>query len=354
MAPAPPSLCRERARPPRQFRGSRAEIVIDGKLDEPVWSRATRLTGFWQYQPVDGRPAEDETEILAWYAPDAIYFGIIAHDRNPSSIRATVADRDNIDNDDYVVLDLDTFHDRRRAFFFAVNPLGVQSDGVRSEGSGQVSSLIPGSTDVNPDYTWDSKGRITDRGYEVEIRIPFRNLRYRGSGPQTWGFNATRMVQRTGYTNTWTDVRRASASFLGQEGALGGLHDLRHGVTVEAQPFVTATANGSRGCHQRGVPPRRRESGCRPEPPPGVQQLRARRHRQPRLQPGRERRGTGDGERALRPLLPGEATLLSGGDRAVRLPPDAGVHPPHRGSQGRRQAHRQVRPAGRGAPDGGG
>jgi uncharacterized protein DUF5916 len=221
-------------------------MQIDGKLDEPVWSQATRLTGFWQYQPVDGRPAEEETEVLVWYAPDAIYFGVIAHDRSPAAIRATVADRDNIDNEDYVVLDLDTFHDRRRAFFFAVNPLGVQADGVRSEGAGQVSSLIPGSIDKNPDFTWDSKGRITDRGYEIEIRIPFRSLRYPGSGPQTWGFNVTRVVQRTGYTDTWTDVKRADASFLGQEGALGGLHDMRHGVTVEAQPFVTATANGSR------------------------------------------------------------------------------------------------------------
>src|SRR4051812_46560182 len=155
---------------------------IDGTLDEPVWARATRLTGFWQYQPVDGRRAEQDTDILAWYSTDAVYFGIIAHDKNPASIRATVADRDSIDNDDYVVLDLDTFHDRRRAFFFGVNPLGIQSDGVRSEGAGQVSSLIPGSTDANPDFTWQSKGRITNRGYEVEIRIPFRSLRYPGSG----------------------------------------------------------------------------------------------------------------------------------------------------------------------------
>ena len=223
-----------------------SEIQIDGKLDEPVWSKATRLTGFWQYQPVDGRRAEEETEVLAWYAPDAIYFGIIAHDRNPAAIRSTVADRDNIDNDDYVVLDLDTFHDRRRAFFFAVNPRGVQADGVRSEGAGQVSSLIPGSVDKNPDFTWESKGRITDRGYEIEIRIPFKSLRYPSGGPQDWGFNVTRVVQRTGYTDTWTDVRRANASFIGQEGAIGGLHDMRHGVTVEAQPFVTATADGIR------------------------------------------------------------------------------------------------------------
>jgi hypothetical protein len=223
-----------------------ATVKIDGVLDESTWSQATRLGGFWQYQPVDGRPAEEETEVLVWYAPDAIYFGILARDRRPAAIRATVADRDNIDSDDHVVIDIDTFHDRRRAFFFGVNPLGAQSDGVRSEGAGQVSSLIPGSTDLNPDFTWDSKGRITDRGYEVEIRIPFKSLRYPGGQSQSWGFNVTRVVQRTGYTDTWTDVRRANASFLGQEGAIGGLHDLKRGVAVDAQPFVTATADGSR------------------------------------------------------------------------------------------------------------
>jgi hypothetical protein len=223
-----------------------ASPQIDGRLDEPVWSQATRLTGFWQYQPVDGRLAEEQTEVLAWYAPDAIYFGIIAHDRSPSAIRATVADRDNIDNDDRVVIDLDTFHDRRRAFFFGVNPLGVQTDGVRSEGAGQASSPVPGSTDKNPDFTWDSKGHVTTQGYQIEIRIPFKSLRYPGSGPQTWGFNVTRVVQRTGYTDTWTDVRRANASFLGQEGAIAGLRDLKRGVAIEAQPFVTATADGRR------------------------------------------------------------------------------------------------------------
>ena len=223
-----------------------AEVRVDGTLDEPVWRQATRLTGFWQYQPVDGRPAEEATEVLVWYAPDAIYFGVIAHDKVPAAIRATVADRDKIDNDDYVVIDIDTFHDRRRAFFFGVNPLGVQSDGVRSEGAGQVSSLVPGSTDVNPDFTWESKGRVTGQGYQVEIRIPFKSLRYPAGQRQTWGLNVTRVVKRTGYTDTWTDVRRANASFLGQEGAIGGLHDLKRGVAVDAQPFVTATADGAR------------------------------------------------------------------------------------------------------------
>ncbi|MBL8979872.1 MAG: hypothetical protein JNM53_15765, partial [Gemmatimonadetes bacterium] len=84
-------------------------VLVDGRLDEPVWREAARLTDFHQYQPVDGRPAEEATEVLVWYAPTAIYFGIIARDRVPTGVRATVADRDNLDTDDRVTIFLDTF-----------------------------------------------------------------------------------------------------------------------------------------------------------------------------------------------------------------------------------------------------
>src|SRR5713101_3739971 len=117
-------------RPPRL----EATVVIDGVLDEPVWGAAARLTGFTQYRPVDGRPAADSTVVLVWYAPDAIYFGIRAYEAHGNVVRATLANRDNIDADDKIQILLDTFNDRRRALLFAVNPLGVQQDGVRSEG----------------------------------------------------------------------------------------------------------------------------------------------------------------------------------------------------------------------------
>ena len=105
-----------------------ASVDIDGLLDEAPWQQAARLGGFWQYEPVDGRPAVERTEVLVWYAPDAIYFGIMAYDHQPGGDPATRADQN--DNDDNVTIYLDTFNDRRRAFFFAVNPLGIQEDGV--------------------------------------------------------------------------------------------------------------------------------------------------------------------------------------------------------------------------------
>src|SRR5437764_1300416 len=109
-------------------------VHIDGVLDEATWQQAALLTGFTQYRPVDSRPAEDSTDVFAFYGPDAIYFGIRAYEAHGSVVRATLADRDNIDADDKIQILLDTFNDRRRALLFAVNPLGVQQDGLRSEG----------------------------------------------------------------------------------------------------------------------------------------------------------------------------------------------------------------------------
>ncbi|MGH7459502.1 MAG: DUF5916 domain-containing protein, partial [Longimicrobiales bacterium] len=221
-----------------------AAAVIDGKLSEPVWQQAARLGDFYQYQPVDGRKAEEQTEVLVWYAPDAIHFGIIASDRQPDAVRATRADRDNIEGEDHVIIYLDTFNDRRRAFFFAVNALGVQADGVRTEGATSAGRMFGGNTDYNPDYIFESKGERTATGYVVELRIPFKSLRYPTSGPQRWGLQVERLTQRTGYTDTWTDVRRAGASYLIQAGSIEGLRDLVRGVVMEAQPFLTTTSNG--------------------------------------------------------------------------------------------------------------
>jgi hypothetical protein len=223
-----------------------ADITVDGALTEAAWQSAARLTDFHQYEPVDGRPAEERTEVLVFYSARAIHFGIIANAKDPSTIRATVADRDNIGSDDRVTIYLDTFDDRRRAFMFGVNPLGVQEDGVRTEGAVSAGNIFGGSVDLNPDYLFESKGLITKEGYVVEVRIPFKSLRFPGSGPQRWGINIVRDVASSGYRDTWTDVRRASASFLAQSGRMEGIENVERGVVTEVQPFVTATLTGAR------------------------------------------------------------------------------------------------------------
>ena len=223
-----------------------AEVTVDGSLSEPVWARAARLTGFRQYEPVDGRPAEERTEARVFYSQDAIYFGVIAYAKTPGSVRATIADRDNLENDDRITIYLDTFNDKRRAFFFVVNPLGSQGDGMRTEGAASAGNIFGGNVDWNPDFRFDSKGQVTDSGYVVEVRIPFKSLRFPTGEPQTWGVNVVRNVQSTGFEDTWTDARRATASFLSEAGTLTGIADIERGITTEVQPFVTARWDGAR------------------------------------------------------------------------------------------------------------
>jgi hypothetical protein len=159
-----------------------AQITIDGVLDEPAWRDAAVLTGFSQYAPLDGLPAADSTQVLVWYSPTAIHFGIRAF-QPQGTVRATLADRDRISQDDNVQLYLGTFNDGRQATVFSVNPLGIQADGIIVErgttpggGFGGGIGAAREAPDLTPDFVYSSKGRVTDFGYEVEVRIPFKSL----------------------------------------------------------------------------------------------------------------------------------------------------------------------------------
>jgi hypothetical protein len=227
-----------------------AAVTVDGRLDEEVWRRAAVLRDFWQYLPNDDRSADDSTTVLVWYSPTAIYFGIRAY-QDSGTVRATLADRDKIGGDDWVDVVLDTFHDRRQALVFSVNPLGVQADGTLRDAARQtinfMSSAVTGAyaVDLSPDYVFESKGRLTSWGYEVEVRIPFKTLRYQARDSQDWGVNVIRMVQATGHLLTWTRVLQTEASFLGQGGTLAGLTGLERGLVLDVTPEATSTVTGA-------------------------------------------------------------------------------------------------------------
>jgi hypothetical protein len=223
---------------------------IDGVLDDAAWKSAAVLTDFSQYAPVDGRPAENRTDVLIWYSPTAIFFGIRAH-AQPGTLRATLANRDRISDDDHVQIYLSTFNDGRQALMFAVNALGAQADGTLVEGgttSGHGTEAVTTgreATDLSADFVFESKGRLTDYGYEVEVRIPFKTLRYQSREPQDWGLHVVRSVKSTGHEDSWVPARRAASSFLAQAGALKGFTDLRRGLVLDLTPVVTAKADGA-------------------------------------------------------------------------------------------------------------
>ena len=223
-----------------------AGVVIDGSFEEAQWSRAAVLSGFSEYAPVDGREADDTTIVFVWYSSRAIYFGVRALEHH-GPVHGSHANRDRIANDDWVEIFLDTFNDRRQALVFGVNPLGVQSDGTLIESQGGQRDTV----DLSADFVFQSSGRITPDGYDVEIRIPFKSIRYQPSRVQQWGINVVRRVQHSGHRQTWTAARLDAASFLAQSGTLQDLSDLDRAIVLDVNPELTAKATGS----QASVPP---------------------------------------------------------------------------------------------------
>lgn len=227
-----------------------ADVTVDGNLNEPVWQQAAVLTGFSEFSPHDGIPAADSTQVLVWYSPTAVYFGIRAFELHGTP-HSTLADRDKISADDNVQILLGTFHDHRQAYVFAVNPLGAQMDGTIVE---QGQSLTGGWTptlsgrvapDLSQDFVFSSKGRLTDYGYEVEIRIPLKSLKYQSGDEQSWDINVVRQVQHSGREDSWAPAKRAKNSFLAQAGSLDGLTGLSRGLVLDVNPSLTHKVTGA-------------------------------------------------------------------------------------------------------------
>jgi hypothetical protein len=224
-----------------QKAGSR--IKIDGVLDEEAWKYPEKIELPFEWMPGDNLPAPVRTECLVTYDRSKFYVAFRCFDPEPGNIRAHFMDRDSIDTfiqDDYVSFVIDTFDDRRRAFQFRVNPLGVQVDGVLSE--------LEGYEDFSWDTIWESAGRITSSGYVVEAAIPFNQLRFpKEKGTQTWGFEANRSYPRIDRHRLISHVQdRNKSCLLCQMNKLTGFSGISPGKNLEFDPTVTASRTDKR------------------------------------------------------------------------------------------------------------
>lgn len=209
--------------------------VVDGILNEPVWQNATVLRDFYQIDPGDNTPPSKPTEVLLGYDAKFLYIAFRAEDE-PDKIRSTVAKRDNIFSDDYVGFYLDTFNDQRRAFEIFFNPLGIQGDGVLTEGRGE---------DFSVDLLLESKGVIGPNGYIVEIAIPFKSLRYEAGKGKLWGAHFFRRIQRFNRElDSWMPFSRSIDGNLNQAGHLTGLEGISTERTLELIPSLTVSQSG--------------------------------------------------------------------------------------------------------------
>jgi hypothetical protein len=226
----------EKAQPIRMPKFDKAP-VIDGKLDDEIWQRAVILKDFYQVQPGDNIAPSKPTEVLLGYDSKFIYIAFHCYDE-PDKVRANIPKRDNIFDDDYVGILFDTFNDHRKAYELSFNPLGVQADGIWTDGQNE---------DFNPDIVMESKGTLTTDGWTVEAAVPFKSLRYVAGKDKLWGAHFWRRIKRfNNELDTWMPLNRDISSWLAQEGHLSGLEGISTERTLELIPSLTLSETGKR------------------------------------------------------------------------------------------------------------
>ncbi|MSV29320.1 MAG: hypothetical protein EXQ52_11365 [Bryobacterales bacterium] len=186
-----------------------------------------RVTDFVQFRPNDGKPASSNTTAYMSYDDRNLYVVAVCKD-DPKLVRARMSKREDIGGDDLIVVFLDTFHDRRRAYEFVVNPLGVQLDLILTEGQGEDSSF---------DTLWKSGGRITDDGYVVWMAIPFKSLRFKNAAAQTWGVGVCRVTIRASELFCWPGITQKIDGFVQQLATVEGMESISPGRNLQLIPY---------------------------------------------------------------------------------------------------------------------
>src|SRR6266705_187384 len=191
----------------------------------------TVVSDFRQRDPGDGNPAGAPTMAYLSYDDANLYVVFVCRDR-PALVRAGLAKREEIASDDGVALYLDTFGDRKHAYLFAANPLGVQADALVTEGQ---------DDDYSFDAVWQADGRVTADGYVLRFAIPFRGLRFPRTPAQRWGIALARYIRRNNEESYWPYITKRLAGLVPQFGTLDGLADISPGRNLQAIPYGAFT-----------------------------------------------------------------------------------------------------------------
>jgi hypothetical protein len=223
-------------------RATRAEIDVDGRLDEPIYRSIAPLTEFIQQLPDEGAPASERTEAWVFFDDDNVYVSARLYESFPESERVANEmrrDANQLRQNDSFSAVFDTFLDRRNGVIFLVTPLGGFSDvAVTNEGAG-----------VNADWNvvWDSRTSRFDGGWIVEMRLPFRSLRYRPGDNQSWGFQLRRIIRRRNEASYLTrlpiSAARGNSVIAGswrisQAATLEGIDVPGRSLNVEVKPYA--------------------------------------------------------------------------------------------------------------------
>lgn len=186
-----------------------------------------KVTGFRQRDPIDGAPASKPTTAYLSYDDKNLYVVFVCKDE-PGKVRARLSKREDIFNDDWVGIFLDTYRDHHRSYEFIVNPLGIQADGIAVEGQ---------NDDFSFDTVWRSEGKLTEVGYVALMAIPFKSLRFSNAEVQTWGISLGREIVRNNELSFWPYITRKIQGFSPQFAIMDGLERISPGRNIQLIPY---------------------------------------------------------------------------------------------------------------------
>jgi hypothetical protein len=212
-------------------RAPKLEDFLGMKPSDEIAGSLTKMDGFIQAKPKDGVPPTFPTEAYMCYDDNNLYVNFIAFDNEPGKVRASMTKREppGFFEDDVLELRFDTFDDRRRSYYFAINPFGVQYDALWPEGEGGF--------DPSFDTLWYSAGQLTESGYVAWVKIPFKSLRFSSESKQSWGFYLGRLVPRLSEGNGWPHLTLKNPSLLSQTARLDGMDSISPGHNIQIIPY---------------------------------------------------------------------------------------------------------------------
>jgi len=213
--------------------------VIDGKLDESLWSEAPFVTGYKTFIPDFGLEMVEKTFAYMAYDSENLYFAFRCLDSQPEKIKAAIANRDTIRPDDWICINLDSFNDHQSLYALYVNPLGIQADSI----------FAGGVEDHSADMVWYSAGQIDEQGYTIEVRVPFKSLRFSGKERVEMAVIFERRISRRSEQGTFPALSADQGYFFLTQMKPMIFHDIKNYTLFELLPAFTWSQKSS---HREG------------------------------------------------------------------------------------------------------
>ena len=208
---------------------------IDGKLDDAAWKGAEIMTDFVEMRPDNGEPANKDykTEVKVVYDDKGLYIAAELYYPDPNKIPMQYVSRDNFGQVDFFLVTINPVDDGQNGFEFMVQSTGNQGDGKISNGD----------EDWNWSAVWESDVKVTDKGLNIEMMIPYRALRFSNQPIQSWGFNFHRRLENLNSQYTWNHIDNTIGSWTQYDGLIKGFENLKPPTRLSFYPYASITSD---------------------------------------------------------------------------------------------------------------